>query len=145
MCIRDRYDNQPDGIVFAGKILYNYKGDMPKNTDIIISNWTKAISQGAFSDCVNLRSISISNSISNISSDMSVSYTHLDVYKRQEYNGVKYYNDSIASSPTRTALGTLSLYDEKIIIIAGGYDKHIPCLLYTSMLLYSSWFQQNTT
>lgn len=31
----------------------------------------------------------------------------------REYNGVKYYNDSIASSPTRTALGTLSLYNEK--------------------------------
>lgn len=44
----------------------------------------------------------------------------------REFRGVKYYNDSIASSPTRTALGTLSLYDEKIIIIAGGYDKHIP-------------------
>ena len=44
----------------------------------------------------------------------------------RELDGVKYYNDSIASSPTRTASGTLSLYDEKIIIIAGGYDKHIP-------------------
>lgn len=44
----------------------------------------------------------------------------------REFNGVKYYNDSIASSPTRTALGTLSLYDDKITIIAGGYDKHIP-------------------
>lgn len=44
----------------------------------------------------------------------------------RELNGVRYYNDSIASSPTRTASGTLSLYDEKIIIIAGGYDKHIP-------------------
>ncbi len=44
----------------------------------------------------------------------------------REFNGVKYYNDSIASSPTRTALGTLSLYSDKIIIIAGGYDKHIP-------------------
>ncbi len=44
----------------------------------------------------------------------------------REFKGVKYYNDSIASSPTRTALGTLSLYQEKIIIIAGGYDKHIP-------------------
>ena len=44
----------------------------------------------------------------------------------RELDGVKYYNDSIASSPTRTAMGTLSLYDEKIIIIAGGYDKHIP-------------------
>ena len=44
----------------------------------------------------------------------------------RELNGVRYFNDSIASSPTRTASGTLSLYDEKIIIIAGGYDKHIP-------------------
>ncbi len=43
----------------------------------------------------------------------------------RELNGVKYYNDSIASSPTRTALGTLSLYDKKIIVILGGYDKHL--------------------
>ncbi len=43
----------------------------------------------------------------------------------RELGGVKYYNDSIASSPTRTAGGTLSLYDFKIILIAGGYDKHL--------------------
>lgn len=41
-------------------------------------------------------------------------------------DGVSYYNDSIASSPTRTIKGTLSLYDRKIIMIAGGYDKKIP-------------------
>lgn len=44
----------------------------------------------------------------------------------RELDGVKYYNDSIASSPTRTISGTLSLYPEKILLIAGGYDKHIP-------------------
>lgn len=43
----------------------------------------------------------------------------------REVNGVKYYNDSIASSPTRTSLGTLSLYDYRIVLIAGGYDKHL--------------------
>ncbi len=43
----------------------------------------------------------------------------------RELDGVSYYNDSIASSPTRTALGTLSLYDEKMIVIMGGYDKHL--------------------
>ena len=40
--------------------------------------------------------------------------------------GADYYNDSIASSPTRTISGTLSLYPQKIILIAGGYDKKIP-------------------
>ena len=41
------------------------------------------------------------------------------------HNGVSYYNDSIGTSPSRTALGTLSLYDRKILLIAGGYDKHL--------------------
>ncbi len=43
----------------------------------------------------------------------------------REVNGVKYYNDSIASSPTRTIAG-LKAFDQKVILIAGGYDKHIP-------------------
>lgn len=43
----------------------------------------------------------------------------------REVEGVKYYNDSIASSPTRTLAG-LKAFDEKVILIAGGYDKHIP-------------------
>ena len=43
----------------------------------------------------------------------------------RELDGVKYYNDAIGTSPTRTIKGTLSLYDRKIILIAGGYDKHL--------------------
>lgn len=41
------------------------------------------------------------------------------------YRGVRYYNDSIASSPSRTTAGLRS-FKEKVILIAGGYDKHIP-------------------
>ena len=40
-------------------------------------------------------------------------------------DGVRYYNDSIASSPSRTIAGLRS-FPEKVILIAGGYDKHIP-------------------
>ena len=40
-------------------------------------------------------------------------------------DGVRYYNDSIASSPTRTIAGLRS-FREKVILIAGGYDKKIP-------------------
>ena len=40
-------------------------------------------------------------------------------------DGVRYYNDSIASSPSRTIAGLRS-FPEKVILIAGGYDKKIP-------------------
>ena len=40
-------------------------------------------------------------------------------------DGVRYYNDSIASSPSRTIAG-LHSFDQKVILIAGGYDKQIP-------------------
>lgn len=41
------------------------------------------------------------------------------------WRGVRFYNDSIASSPSRTIAGLRS-FKEKVILIAGGYDKHIP-------------------
>ena len=47
----------------------------------------------------------------------------------RELNGVKWYNDSIGSSPTRTIAG-LASFKEKVILIAGGYDKHLD---YTAM------------
>ena len=42
----------------------------------------------------------------------------------REIDGVKWYNDSVSSSPTRTIAG-LNSYDEKIVLIAGGYDKNL--------------------
>ena len=39
--------------------------------------------------------------------------------------GARYYNDSIGTSPSRTIAGLRS-FPEKVILIAGGYDKHIP-------------------
>lgn len=42
----------------------------------------------------------------------------------REINGVKWYNDSVSSSPTRTIAG-INSYDEEIVLIAGGYDKNL--------------------
>ena len=42
----------------------------------------------------------------------------------REINGVKWYNDSVSSSPTRTIAG-LNSYNEEIVLIAGGYDKNL--------------------
>ena len=44
----------------------------------------------------------------------------------REVDGVSYYNDSIGTTPSRTINGALSLFDKKILLIAGGYDKKIP-------------------
>ena len=43
----------------------------------------------------------------------------------RELDGVSYYNDSIASSPTRTVAG-LKAFEKPVILLAGGYDKKIP-------------------
>ncbi len=44
----------------------------------------------------------------------------------REIDGIKYYNDSIASTPARTTAGLISFGNENIVLIAGGYDKKIP-------------------
>ena len=40
-------------------------------------------------------------------------------------DGVQWFNDSIATSPTRVIAG-LKAFDQKLVVIAGGYDKNIP-------------------
>lgn len=42
----------------------------------------------------------------------------------REFDGVRYYNDSIASSPTRAIAG-IKAFSQKIVLIAGGYDKNL--------------------
>ena len=42
----------------------------------------------------------------------------------KEIDEIKWYNDSVSSSPTRTIAG-LNSFDEEIILIAGGYDKNL--------------------
>ena len=60
------YNNQPDGIVYAGKVLYKYKGTMPSNTSITIKDGTLGIADRAFSGCIGLTSIIIPNSVTSI-------------------------------------------------------------------------------
>ena len=60
------YDNQPDGVVYAGKVLYAYKGTMPSNTKINIKEGTTEIASGAFEGCYSLTSVTIPNSVTSI-------------------------------------------------------------------------------
>ena len=60
------YNNQPDGLVYAGKVAYKYKGNMPENTSIILKDGTLGISDDAFHGCSGLTSVTIPNSVTII-------------------------------------------------------------------------------
>ena len=60
------YDNQPDGLVYAGKVAYKYKGTMPEGTEITFKEGTLGIADYAFSGCSGLTSITIPNSVMSI-------------------------------------------------------------------------------
>lgn len=57
------YNNQPNGLVYAGSIAYKYKGTMPAQTKIILKKETLVIASSAFDGCSNLVSITLPNSL----------------------------------------------------------------------------------
>ncbi len=63
------YKNQPDGLVYAGKVAYRYKGSMPKDTHIELADGTLAIANGAFKNNKNLSSIRIPETLKRVGSD----------------------------------------------------------------------------
>ena len=65
--------------------------------------------------------VSMDNAVKTVSSFKGVEH-RLELVR--EINGVKWFNDSVSSTPTRTIAG-LNSYDEEIVLIAGGYDKNL--------------------
>lgn len=59
------YNNQPDGLVYAGKVAYMYKGTAPEGTQVTIKQGTLAIAECAFEDC-RISSITIPGSVVSI-------------------------------------------------------------------------------
>ena len=71
------YDNQPDGVVYLGKVLLTYKGRMYENTSVEVKDGTKGIANYAFSDCYYLTSITLPESLASIG-DEAFYYCELD-------------------------------------------------------------------
>lgn len=60
------YNNQAVGVVYAGKVAYKYKGEMPSNYNLELAQGTLGIADSAFSNYSNLSSAMIPNSVKNI-------------------------------------------------------------------------------
>ena len=60
------YEMQPDGLIYVNNVLYQWKGDMPEKTDIVVRDGTVSISDCAFESCnssQNLMSVTIPGSV----------------------------------------------------------------------------------
>lgn len=60
------YNNQPDGLVYAGKVAYKYKGVMQNYTSITIEEGIRSIAGKAFFFCDGLTNITIPDSVTRI-------------------------------------------------------------------------------
>lgn len=62
------YENQPDGVIYAGKVAYTYKGEMLQDTSIVLKDGIVNITDKAFEDCANLVSIKMPSGLLDIGS-----------------------------------------------------------------------------
>ena len=110
------YNNQPAGLVYAGKVAYAYKGTMPSNTSIVLKEGTLGIAGSAFSRCTGLTSVTIPDSVTSIGSN-AFSYTawYNNQPKGLVYAGKVAYKYK-GTMPSNTSIvlkeGTLGIADD---------------------------------
>jgi hypothetical protein len=71
------FNAQPDGLVYAGKVAYKFKGEMSEPTALILSDDCKGISAKAFSGCTALTELTIPASVTNIGNEVFFGCTAL--------------------------------------------------------------------
>lgn len=139
------YDNEPSRALAAeapGQVRFFSKSPLPEGTGVWLENDTLQSASGPLmrredirlpgmhnvenymAACAALSGLVSPACMCRVAREFSGVEHRLELVR--ELDGVRYYNDSIASSPTRTLAGLKCFPAEHILLIAGGYDKHIP-------------------
>ena len=136
------YNNQPEGLVYAGKVAYAYKGTMPSNTSIVLKEGTLGIAGSAFSSCEGLTSVTIPGSVTSIGDYAFYGcYRLVEVYNKStlsitagssSYGRVAYYAKNVYTTEGGSKLSTdengYVIYtdgDEKILVAYHGTNTEL--------------------
>ncbi|MDR0828935.1 MAG: leucine-rich repeat protein [Prevotellaceae bacterium] len=124
-------DNQPDGVIYIGKVLYGYNGEMPANTAIDILDGTVNICPYVLSGFTGLVSINIPASLYDFRyydfgscPNLSAMNVDIDNPDYSSIEGVLYTkNQERLIFCPRGKLGTLTI-PENVIVIGNGAFQH---------------------
>lgn len=98
------YENQPDGTVYIGKTLYDYKGEIPANTSVSVNDGTKNITHSVFEMCDGLVSLSIPASVENIDEYIVMNCNNLAEITVDENNQNYSTQDGVLFDKAKTKL-----------------------------------------
>ena len=125
---KDLYNKKDEGVKFIKELLNIHFCGLITNDELTeVLDASDIVIPGVHNIENYLAAISAIFELISVDSVKKVARTFKGVKHRieliREKNGIKWYNDSIATSPTRTIAG-LKCFDGNIILIAGGYDKN---------------------
>ena len=110
------YDNQPNGLVYAGKVAYKYKGTMPTGTNISLKEGTLGIGSKAFYGCSGLTSISIPNSVTRIGNH---AFSHCSSLSK-----IYCYAENVPSTESELIFDETPINSAKLFVPKGSVESY---------------------
>ena len=151
------YNNQPEGMIYVGKVAYKYKGTMPEGSHITINEGTYSIAENAFYDCNGLTSVIIPENVKiigsmafdcrNLSSVTMLNPTPISIGSAFSYSSLSTLHVPTGSETAYQSksgwkdFGTITAIDEAILNTAGNLSNVVK----TSVTELKIWGDLNGT